>query len=97
MAGHNPIQRPLQRCTVQLPLQPPSRENVIGFAGSHLRQKPQPLLRKRQWKMFPTLSADYRLHGGARGSLHQSRQIGQHGMLEHITDHYFRIQNLPQP
>src|SRR5262249_62182806 len=55
MMGHDPVRRPPQGLAVKPPLQPQTLKDVIGFARSHLRQEPQPLLRKRQWKIFPAL------------------------------------------
>jgi hypothetical protein len=46
MTDHDPVQRPPQGLAVKPPLQPQTVKNVIGFARSHLRQEPQPLLRK---------------------------------------------------
>ena len=53
MPDHDPIQRLAKGRTVQIALQPQTHGNVIGLADSlHLRQKPQPLLRKRQRQLL---------------------------------------------
>ena len=56
MPGHDSAQRPAQSPSIQISPQTAAEGNVIGLADSlHLRQKPQPLLRKRQRHPLPAL------------------------------------------
>jgi len=49
MTNHYPVQRPAKSGAVEIALQMQTERNVISRAGPfHLRQEPQPLLRKRQ-------------------------------------------------
>src|SRR3954462_10681352 len=49
MTNHYPVQRPAKSGAVEIALQMQAERNVISGAGPfHLRQEPQPLLRKRQ-------------------------------------------------
>jgi hypothetical protein len=49
MTNHYPVQRPAKSGAAEIALQMQAERDVIGRAGPfHLRQEPQPLLRKRQ-------------------------------------------------
>src|SRR5213080_1265283 len=49
MTNHYPVQRPTKSGAVEIALQMQAERNVISRAGPfHLRQEPQPLLRKGQ-------------------------------------------------
>jgi hypothetical protein len=57
MPGKNPVQRPPQGHAVKIPLQTQTNRHMVGLAHPiHLRQKPQPLLRKRQGQPITVLA-----------------------------------------
>jgi len=96
MAGQNTIQCLAESCTVQIALQAQSDGDVIGFADTlHLRQKPEPLLGKRQRQMFGSLHRGNGRQCGARSRRKVFRKIGQDRVSEQIADRHFHAQDPP--
>src|SRR5947209_15376124 len=74
-----------------------AKRNVIRCTGPvHLSQKPQPLLRKRQWQTPASFCRHNAWKFGMCRTLEMTSQIGQLGMREQIADLHFHTQYLLQ-
>src|SRR5947209_13705559 len=94
------IQTPLQRLPVQFSPQPQGCRYVIAGAHSfHLRQKPQPLLRKRQRHGPRPRNRHHRrqrlLFPCGPCCPHRFRKFRQHCPRKHFPDRHLHSQHLP--
>ncbi len=96
MAGHQPVETALQCSHLQRSAQAQIQRHVIGrFAALHLRQKPQPLLGRRQRVCAATLYDCDGRTSAARGAAQLLSKLLQHGGGKQRRRRHVQTQCLP--
>src|ERR1700694_30754 len=94
---HHPIQSPAQRGLIKPASQPHTTRNVVGLAHPlPLRQKPEPLLGKRQRQPLTASRWPDGRKFDVRGALKTAREISQHRTREQLANRHLNAQSLPQ-